>query len=68
MNDPRLDAALSGLSNHMPRAPAELVNDMAKTVGVVETERNRRLGVQPQAAPERTQDVIQKKQVKGLGK
>ena len=74
MDDPRLDAALSSLSNHMPRAPAELVDDMAKTVGMVEAERNRRLGktAQTEAEAEMDREVVkepvQKQHNKGLGR
>lgn len=74
MDDPKLEAALSSLSNHMPRAPAELVDDMAKTVSVIEAERNRRLGktAQKEAAAEMTKEAvkepIQKQPPKAMGR
>ena len=74
MDDPKLDAALSSLSNHMPRAPAELIDDMAKTVSVVEAERNRRLGktVQTEAVAEKTKEAVkeplQKQPPKAMGR
>jgi hypothetical protein len=68
MDSARIEAAMNNLSRHMPRAPAELVDDMAKTVGAVEAERNIRLGKTAQADAERTKDVMQKQHHKGLGK
>lgn len=69
MDEARMETALTALSKHMPRAPSELVDDMAKTVNAFEAEKSRRLGTkQPEAAPERTQQPIHKQHGKGMGK
>lgn len=44
MDDERIEAALDGLAQNRPRAPARTIDDMAHTVNAFEAEKQRRLG------------------------
>lgn len=69
MESARIDAALNGLSMHMPRAPMKLVDDMIHTVNAFEAEKNRRLGPKaPEKAAEIAPEVMQRKANRSLGR
>ena len=74
MDDERIDAALDGLAENRPRAPAKTIDDMAHTVNAFEAEKQRRLGkntvINPkkELAPKQTQRVAEKKAKKDKGR
>lgn len=74
MDDERIDAALDGLAQNRPRAPAKTIDDMAHTVNAFEAEKLRRLGKntvikqQKELAPKQTQKVAEKKAKKDKGR
>jgi hypothetical protein len=74
MDDERIDAALDGLAQNRPRAPAKTIDDMANTVNAFEAEKQRRLGKntvikqKKELAPKRTQRTAEKKAKKDKGK
>ncbi|MCR5707280.1 MAG: hypothetical protein K6G82_03320 [Ruminococcus sp.] len=74
MDDERIDAALDGLAQNRPRAPAKTIDDMAHTVNAFEAEKLRRLGKntvikqQKELAPKQTQKVAEKKSKKDKGR
>ena len=74
MDDERIDAALDGLAQNRPRAPAKTIDDMAHTVNAFEAEKLRRLGKntvikqQKELAPKQTQKVAEKKAKKAKGR
>ena len=47
MNEMQIEAALVGLGGQMPRAPAVTVENMVKTVKILNRERVKRTGVEP---------------------
>lgn len=48
MNEMQIEAALVGLGGQMPRAPAMTVENMVKTVKMLNRERVKRTGVEPE--------------------
>ena len=48
MNDRQIEAALVGLGGQMPRAPALTVENMVKTVQMLNRERFKRTGIAPE--------------------
>ncbi len=74
MDDERIDAALDGLAQNRPRAPAKTIDDMAHTVNAFEAEKLRRLGKntvikqQKGLAPKQTQKVAERKAKKDKGR
>ncbi|MBR5165868.1 MAG: hypothetical protein IKW87_10000 [Ruminococcus sp.] len=74
MDDERIDAALDGLAQNRPRAPAKTIDDMANTVNAFEAEKQRRLGKntvikqKKELAPKQTQRTAEKKAKKDKGK
>ena len=74
MDDERIDAALDGLAQNRPRAPAKTIDDMAHTVNAFEAEKQRRLGKntvikqKKELAPRQTQRTAEKKAKKNKGK
>ena len=74
MDDERIEAALDGLAQNRPRAPAKTIDDMAHTVNAFEAEKQRRLGKntvikqKKELAPKQTQKVAEKKAKKDKGR
>ena len=74
MDDERIDAALDGLAQNRPRAPAKTIDDMANTVNAFEAEKQRRLGKntiikqKKELAPKQAQKVAEKKAKKDKGR
>ena len=48
MNERQIEAALVGLGGQMPRAPAITVENMVKTVKMLNRERAKRTGIAPE--------------------
>lgn len=74
MDDERIDAALDGLAQNRPRAPAKTIDDMTHTVNAFEAEKQRRLGKntvikqKKELAPKQNQKVAEKKAKKDKGR
>jgi hypothetical protein len=74
LDDERIEAALDGLAQNRPRAPAKAIDDMAHTVNAFEAEKQRRLGKntvikqKKELAPKQTQKVAEKKAKKDKGR
>ena len=66
MDERRLEAALNGLSEQRPRAPAKEINDMVQTVNALSRERAKRL--EKTAAPAKQQAPVSRQRTLSTGK
>lgn len=52
MNEKQIEAALSGLSQQRPRAPTASIDDMVRTVGLLQKVRRQRMGITADPKPQ----------------
>ena len=58
MNEKQIEAALAALSEQMPRAPEKSIEDMVRTVNLLNKERQHRIGETSPAPVRRTQKQL----------